>query len=811
LTALRLRDRWIAWILARHRLVLTLGLALTVVAGLLASRLTIESDLRALLPAEHPVMRSLASIESSFVRLGSVNVLVRGGDAPQRRALADALAGPLAALPEIAEVEYRLRSDYFADHALYYLSDLEMAELEEHVQAWTHYEACSRDPDLCMDEPDEGAPERLRAFVRGKQGLALDRAGFADYFERDGTEALVLLAHPIKDSSDLVFSQKVTEDTRAVVERIRAEAQPGLEVSVVGPYAIKADEQATIRRDMLTSGAFALVGVCAILLLLFRSGRAVFTLLVPLLCGVAWSMGATQLALGHLNTMTSLISTVVMGMGIDAGIHFLHRARRERQQSDDAAAISSAFGGLIVPLLVASVTTLSAFVVMASSTFPAFREFGLIAALGVALCLLAMTTVFPALLLLVGIKDRPVAARPGERGRLAGLLVLRPGLIFALVLVASAIAGLGARGLAFEGNGRMLQSASRRDQVREDTQLISKVFGKDIHAGVLVVDSLDEARAVLRRARADQERRLADGVGTRVAEIFAAPDLLPDPAIDPQARQQAIAALTEDMSESAWDKLAARAEAQEGAADDGALSPDDARRLQRMLKAEPVELTALPATIRHKIRSEDGRLAVYAYPNFDAADIFKGVEFMEETRAYVDDPERLRFVGETTVYAAMYLMMKSEAPTIIATAAGVIALLVLLQLRSARLTFITLLPLLLAILWLVGLMGAIDLRFTLFNVPILPAVLGIGVDNGVYLTDRLRRLTPGEDARPAITETSAAILAATSTTAIGFAAFILADSGGLQGIGALAVLGILSAAAAAVLIVPSLFALLLRR
>jgi predicted RND superfamily exporter protein len=559
LTALRLRDRWIAWILARHRLVLTLGLALTVVAGLLASRLTIESDLRALLPAEHPVMRSLASIESSFVRLGSVNVLVRGGDAPQRRALADALAGPLAALPEIAEVEYRLRSDYFADHALYYLSDLEMAELEEHVQAWTHYEACSRDPDLCMDEPDEGAPERLRAFVRGKQGLALDRAGFADYFERDGTEALVLLAHPIKDSSDLVFSQKVTEDTRAVVERIRAEAQPGLEVSVVGPYAIKADEQATIRRDMLTSGAFALVGVCAILLLLFRSLRAIFTLLLPLLCGVAWSMGLTQIILGHLNAITALITTVLVGIGIDAGIHFFARVRRELAEHPQDEAIRRAFRGLIAPLLIAAATTVSAFVVMASSGFPAFHEFGLIAAIGMVLCLIAMITVFPALLHLVGIKDRPVAARPGERGRLAGLLVLRPGLIFALVLVASAIAGLGARGLAFEGNGRMLQSASRRDQVREDTQLISKVFGKDIHAGVLVVDSLDEARAVLRRARADQERRLADGVGTRVAEIFAAPDLLPDPAIDPQARQQAIAALTEDMSESAWDKLAARA------------------------------------------------------------------------------------------------------------------------------------------------------------------------------------------------------------------------------------------------------------
>jgi predicted RND superfamily exporter protein len=51
-------------------------------------------------------------------------------------------------------------------------------------------------------------------------------------------------------------------------------------------------------------------------------------LLLPLLCGVAWSLAGTQLILGHLNTITSLISSIIMGLGIDAGIHFLARARR---------------------------------------------------------------------------------------------------------------------------------------------------------------------------------------------------------------------------------------------------------------------------------------------------------------------------------------------------------------------------------------------------------------------------------------------------------------------------------------------------
>ncbi|HFE47387.1 MAG TPA: hypothetical protein ENJ18_18180 [Nannocystis exedens] len=130
--------------------------------------------------------------------------------------------------------------------------------------------------------------------------------------------------------------------------------------------------------------------------------------------------------------------------------------------------------------------------------------------------------------------------------------------------------------------------------------------------------------------------------------------------------------------------------------------------------------------------------------------------------------------------------------------------------RSLFLVIVTLLPLVISVWWLLGLMGTFDVRFTLFNIPILPAVLGIGVDNGVYLTDRIRRLgasDPTDGLRRALRETGGAIVAATTTTALGFATFILADSGGLKGIGMVAVLGILCAAAAALLTIPCLFAL----
>ena len=234
--------------------------------------------------------------------------------------------------------------------------------------------------------------------------------------------------------------------------------------------------------------------------------------------------------------------------------------------------------------------------------------------------------------------------------------------------------------------------------------------------------------------------------------------------------------------------------------------------MRRMLEAKPFAIDDLPTGVLDKLRTRDGRYVLLAYPNFDASDILLGVTFMDETAAYRGaDPNRI-FVGETSVYAAMYQMIDSESPVILAMALLLIMALVFWQVRSVGQTMFTLLPLLVGFWWMIAAMGAMDIKFTLFNVPILPAILGIGVDNGVFLTAGIRGGRGRDDGLAiAVDETGRAILAATATTAIGFATFIVADSGGLRGIGAVAVLGICLTASAAVLVLPTLSALGQRR
>ena len=455
------RDRWIDWILANHRLVLVAAALLTTLAGYIASQLQVDSDLRRLLPGDHEVVVNLEKIEETFGSTGSVNVVVKGEDAEARHAFTVALAEALQGHELLRDVDYRLPSDFFVEHALYYLSSEDMAELNERIEAWQHYEACSVG-DHCLTDPDPEAPDRLEKFVDDKRTEAQERTGFVDMYEREGIDANVVLLHPLEPAASLAFAKQVTDEMRRITKEVfeRPDAlwsDGAVTYNIVGPYINKADEHAIIKRDTFRAGGVALFGVVLVLYLLFRSRRAVIILLVPLSCGVFWSLAAARIVVGDLNTMTSLISTVVMGAGVDAGIHFFVRARRARRELDNDEAIRVAFRGLIVPLLVASSTTVGAFAIMATSDFPAFREFGIIAAMGVALCLLAMTTVLPALAALVGIK-RTKKPAPRPNSGVVALLLARPGVVLVVLAVLSAVAALGARQVDFEYNGRALQS-----------------------------------------------------------------------------------------------------------------------------------------------------------------------------------------------------------------------------------------------------------------------------------------------------------------------------------------------------------------
>jgi hypothetical protein len=170
-----------AW--SHRRPLLALGLvALASIASLAAARsLTLDADLTGLLPRSFASVRDLDRLKERFGGIGYVVVVAEGPDPAALRALADQLAPELERLPGVRYVEHRRSTQFFRDHALYYLEPAALEEIERRVRARERWEKRRLNP-LYLQLEEEAAPPPLafddlspaRTLLRGS--VAVRRA-----------------------------------------------------------------------------------------------------------------------------------------------------------------------------------------------------------------------------------------------------------------------------------------------------------------------------------------------------------------------------------------------------------------------------------------------------------------------------------------------------------------------------------------------------------------------------------------------------------------------------------------------------------
>ncbi len=107
------------------------------------------------------------------------------------------------------------------------------------------------------------------------------------------------------------------------------------------------------------------------------------------------------------------------------------------------------------------------------------------------------------------------------------------------------------------------------------------------------------------------------------------------------------------------------------------------------------------------------------------------------------------------------------------------------------------------LLWLFGIMLLFGLKFNFYNLVVLPAILGIGCDNGIHLAHRYRE--EGEkNMWEVLASTGQHISIGSLTTMLGFAGLLFTMHPGLKSIGIIAVVGIGMTLISALTFLPSL-------
>jgi predicted RND superfamily exporter protein len=195
-----------------------------------------------------------------------------------------------------------------------------------------------------------------------------------------------------------------TSEVRALSERLQALLADGIlpagvEAGVTGNAILLARSADGIARSQPASVALAAGAILLLITLGLRSPKLGAVAMVPNVLPVLLFFGLLGAGVAPLSLPTSLIGSVALGIAIDDTVHLLVRYREERRSGaspDDAVVLATRRVGR--PVAITSAMLVAGFCVVSLSGFATLREFGLLSALTMGICLTSDLLLLPALL-----------------------------------------------------------------------------------------------------------------------------------------------------------------------------------------------------------------------------------------------------------------------------------------------------------------------------------------------------------------------------------------------------------------------------
>ena len=246
-----------------------------------------------------------------------------------------------------------------------------------------------------------------------REVMAEDRSNFNADLPRDTAP----LSEPIpsEDGTSAIMSAVITGDGESdtildPVDQLREEASDpggGLQVKVTGPAGYAAD---AIKVFESINGTLAAAAFSLVILLLILIYRSPIFWLIPLIA-VAFAeltvrglgYGLSELGVTINGQSSSILSVLVLGAGTDYALLLVSRYREElRQHEDKHVALRRALQTAGPAIFASGLTVVAALLTLSIAEVNATSGMGPIGAMGIAVAMLAMLTLLPALLVITG-------------------------------------------------------------------------------------------------------------------------------------------------------------------------------------------------------------------------------------------------------------------------------------------------------------------------------------------------------------------------------------------------------------------------
>lgn len=707
----------------------------------------------------------------------------------------------------------------------------------------------------CLSAPlvlefDAFDPAELPLYTRdAPMAVGLEFLLSGDYSSGGSSAEKALLVVVTENDIDPEEALEAEEELQEIGDIIEDRTE-GLKIIVLGDEIVNKAINEASGSSMMFLGTLALVMVIVVLIFVFRSAFEIVINVIALFMAIIWVFGVGGILGFENNPSLTTVPVLVIGLGVDYGIHLTLRYREELMKGKKVSqAITAAEASVGFAILLATVTTLIGFLSNVTAGSPGIRVFGILNATGILSAFIIMMTFVPALRVLrdrrrerkgktlikapkkdrgtvwgwarkravkLGIADKESVQASGIGGinrilSYGSSLAVHPVWVIGAVLLITAGGVVGAAQLEptfdfrdFLPDGVEVSQAAK--------SVVSDFDFSSEEAYVLAEGDVAEPLVFL--AMVSVQERALQGQTIVVSEPINSPlemgRRLSDPSsmnFDPEFNEIWHLNIDRDF---------------DGEVDED-IGPQNVTAVYDGLFASGPS-TAARVLKREQDGSYSGlviRIPVNSRAGERSQEVTDDIQFASRP---MDDLEGGALDKATATGGPLVNQVildeisSSQAQSLLITfliSLGILTAIFLITKRAMMLGLVTLLPLVFVIAWTLGGMYFFDIPLNVVTVTISAITVGLGIDYGVHISSRfmedLERIKDGVCALSvSVSHTGSALFGSALTTVIGFAVLSFAIIPPLAQFGQVTALSISFAFLASVFVLPTFLLLWLR-
>lgn len=744
-----------------------------------AKNLKLHANFVELLPKNSPSIVNLKELTNHVGGTTYLICVIESPDEETAKAAAEQFTEKAAKFPGIDYIDNRSNVPAFENRQLLFLNLESVHKLKKDVLDLLGYYRRKANP-FFVDLLKEKAPEIDKDSYELEQKVY--RIGGFSSKDKNSFMRVVLIK-PNHTVGDFALSRTLFNTANITFEAIKKNLNHPVTMGLTGPYCTREAEYKTINRDLKLTGFMTTALIVVIMLVGFRNFRCLIYSLVPLTASIYLTMAFTQISIGYLNMITAFMVSILLGMGSDYTLHMLVSIEDDLQsQPDTFSAIEQTYSELWKPLLSSMLTTAVAFYAMIFSTFEGYRHFGIIAGVGIVISFVVVFYGLPSLIV-VGQKYFPQQRRVPKPAR-----PITKNLVYTILIAGILLSIYSAINLPeIHFNYDFLDLQAKDDNTLELAERIGKHFGVQLSPVALMTPNRKRADEIAKKINSDIPKNphttfdFAAALSTHI----------------PQHQEEKIKLLNEinfilEQRKAVLSKLKSK-------------EKNDLEELRRQLTPTPLTIDDLPSGIKRQYEGDDHAISiVFVYPNDRIIDGHVAKRFVNELRALDFGPD-VKLAGDPMIFADVLLLLEKDTPVVLMLSCITVIGLLFIHFRRLDHVLWVLAPVLLGFLWMTGMADIAHLNYNFINMTILPSVLGVGIDSGIYIFDHYRQKRK-ENFFISMQKTSKGVILSSLTNIAAFASLAYAHHRGMASLGTLGVFGFLSCLLASVYFVPSIIA-----